>query len=716
MTQIQNYSAIPIIAPQAVTAGRLEGEVTDALDQFGVLARLDNPADQGPLRGDAADPATAGTECQSMMQFAAFIIPDPMPGAGMAFAAAASGPVIERPIDEGPGQVRGGQISAQAISTLSGTDLGSKTEGEAFWPNRGHSPPAKEQSIFLTVPETPTAAPTRFLLSTSGTLDTGQVAAGLPPDQATVNPSAAIADQSSTAAIPDRFTAAVPTVADRERYQFRPALPQIVQDLGPDGVGEQSAASPADSIPGLAGGPELVADSAEMIISPSGPASRRIAEHHQPPNRDDAHLLRLEWQAVGANSGPLPLALAPDMPAVPAATPAAVPDLPNQLPPSDQATAPTFTTFASQPLSMSARPDPVTTTPSEEAFQSRSDRRNIGPDEAGVQGFVVPQGPVPTLATETVLAANPKISFVTSTFDPPLGASQLAGTALQTDPVSTSLTGAGQPTATPGPAATTVSTAGAARKMTAVHHRPETRGDENLLRSAWQADGPEASFPAKVLPPSMSAEIGSNDVVSKDLGDSAGTVLPAAIGTATSLFQDSFLKTVPSGLADPEIVEAQPMSALMLTDRLPQVHRTDSATISSTPPPPPAATQIVQAVGQSDSEVTQLRLAPEELGEVRIDLRSDGDRLIMTVSAERRDTLDLLRRNADELAAEMRTAGHQRLDLSFGRWAGSDGGSGGRAAPPPPVPAPSQSLPTPILTDLSPNRTSGSATGLYLRI
>ncbi len=89
--------------------------------------------------------------------------------------------------------------------------------------------------------------------------------------------------------------------------------------------------------------------------------------------------------------------------------------------------------------------------------------------------------------------------------------------------------------------------------------------------------------------------------------------------------------------------------------------------------PPPVPLQVAQAVTASGGAVTELTLAPEELGRVRIDLRSDGDRLTMVVSAERPETLDLLRRHSDQLVQDLRGSGHQGLDLSFSRWTGQGG-------------------------------------------
>lgn len=133
-------------------------------------------------------------------------------------------------------------------------------------------------------------------------------------------------------------------------------------------------------------------------------------------------------------------------------------------------------------------------------------------------------------------------------------------------------------------------------------------------------------------------------------------------------------------------------------------------------PASPVQVQIVQALSP-DGAVTELRLAPEELGHVRIDLRQEGDRLVMTVAAERQDTLDLLRRHAGELAAELRAAGHPGLDLSFGRWSGPGAGGGNPpGAAPEAEKAPAAGAPLQAVAPLPAVRPDRPGGGLYLRI
>lgn len=62
----------------------------------------------------------------------------------------------------------------------------------------------------------------------------------------------------------------------------------------------------------------------------------------------------------------------------------------------------------------------------------------------------------------------------------------------------------------------------------------------------------------------------------------------------------------------------------------------------------------------------ELTLAPETLGRVHFDMRPDANGLSITLSAERPETLELIRRHLPDLLAELRQAGVQAGTLSFG--------------------------------------------------
>ena len=87
--------------------------------------------------------------------------------------------------------------------------------------------------------------------------------------------------------------------------------------------------------------------------------------------------------------------------------------------------------------------------------------------------------------------------------------------------------------------------------------------------------------------------------------------------------------------------------------------------------------QIVAVVSGQRTGVTEIRLDPPELGHLWIEVSAEGDRVTLLITAERQDTLDLLRRHAERLTVDLRAEGFQRLDIGFGhRPEGEAAGSG----------------------------------------
>jgi flagellar hook-length control protein FliK len=81
----------------------------------------------------------------------------------------------------------------------------------------------------------------------------------------------------------------------------------------------------------------------------------------------------------------------------------------------------------------------------------------------------------------------------------------------------------------------------------------------------------------------------------------------------------------------------------------------------------PPARQIAEAVRAAPGNRVDLTLMPEELGRVTISFREDGEALRVHLTADRPETLDLLRRHAPELAAELRAQGYDSPSFFFGR-------------------------------------------------
>lgn len=76
--------------------------------------------------------------------------------------------------------------------------------------------------------------------------------------------------------------------------------------------------------------------------------------------------------------------------------------------------------------------------------------------------------------------------------------------------------------------------------------------------------------------------------------------------------------------------------------------------------------QLAHSVRANADRAIELRLHPEELGHVRMTFSTDHGGLSVTLTADRSETLDLLRRNIDMLGDELRRIGYGTVDFSFG--------------------------------------------------
>lgn len=74
---------------------------------------------------------------------------------------------------------------------------------------------------------------------------------------------------------------------------------------------------------------------------------------------------------------------------------------------------------------------------------------------------------------------------------------------------------------------------------------------------------------------------------------------------------------------------------------------------------------LVAQLGQEGSRV-EVVLSPQDLGRLHFDIRHSGDEIRILVSAERPETLDTLRRHADQILQDLRQAGFAGAGLGFG--------------------------------------------------
>lgn len=91
------------------------------------------------------------------------------------------------------------------------------------------------------------------------------------------------------------------------------------------------------------------------------------------------------------------------------------------------------------------------------------------------------------------------------------------------------------------------------------------------------------------------------------------------------------------------------------------------------------AAQIVQSAGLGET-TTEVALSPDELGEVRLSFRpheTDASRIVVMMTFERPEAMDLFRRNADQLVADLKMAGFTGADLGFAQSNSGGGASAG---------------------------------------
>ena len=81
------------------------------------------------------------------------------------------------------------------------------------------------------------------------------------------------------------------------------------------------------------------------------------------------------------------------------------------------------------------------------------------------------------------------------------------------------------------------------------------------------------------------------------------------------------------------------------------------------------APRVIQVIADAaralQDRPVEVTLNPVELGRVRLTLQSVDGAMSVAVAVERPETLDLLRRNIDMLASQLRELGYKELSFSF---------------------------------------------------
>ncbi|MEQ6203020.1 flagellar hook-length control protein FliK [Sulfitobacter sp. HNIBRBA2951] len=85
---------------------------------------------------------------------------------------------------------------------------------------------------------------------------------------------------------------------------------------------------------------------------------------------------------------------------------------------------------------------------------------------------------------------------------------------------------------------------------------------------------------------------------------------------------------------------------------------------------PHIARQMVEAMPQAAHRPVEIALSPQELGRVRMSITTEDGAVTVSILAERADTLDLMRRNIEQLGQSFRSMGYDQISFSFGQGMG----------------------------------------------
>ncbi len=116
----------------------------------------------------------------------------------------------------------------------------------------------------------------------------------------------------------------------------------------------------------------------------------------------------------------------------------------------------------------------------------------------------------------------------------------------------------------------------------------------------------------------------------------------------------------------------------------------DAPPLAATFTPQPFVQAVQAHIAAPVPDGVALTLAPEELGRLHMIIQTTDDRLTIAIQADRPETVDLMRRHADQLAQELRQAGFAQTSFSFsqGNSQGSMQGQAQDYARPHPTPQP----------------------------
>lgn len=191
---------------------------------------------------------------------------------------------------------------------------------------------------------------------------------------------------------------------------------------------------------------------------------------------------------------------------------------------------------------------------------------------------------------------------------------------------------------------------------------PTHRDGAQAPRSTAPSKGPDAEAPRPAAPSTQAPP----QVF-------AVPVPPPPAQSAPAQAARAFAPTEPYDRGDPELRAQSPGDAprsggeTLTTSRPAPLPTSDGAATARQ-----IAAQIATGAARGADRPVEVVLNPAELGRVRLSMTASDGMMIVSITADRAETLDLMRRHSDTLAQEFQDIGYEGTKFEFGK-GGGDG-------------------------------------------
>jgi flagellar hook-length control protein FliK len=120
---------------------------------------------------------------------------------------------------------------------------------------------------------------------------------------------------------------------------------------------------------------------------------------------------------------------------------------------------------------------------------------------------------------------------------------------------------------------------------------------------------------------------------------------------------------------EPNAFIAEPTAELpVIAEKEPGPQMRGADSVRSDPVVRNVVSQVVMAVQKVQADgFIELRLQPEELGRIRMTMLQTENGMMVQVAAEKPETLELFRRNIEQLEIDMKREGFSNLSFDFGQ-------------------------------------------------